>query len=95
MILNLLDEKWYYSIYLWLTSWQHPDHNTLWRFYKEHRAKMCHLFKLTVRTMVKMDLVDMAKQAMDGTKFQANDTVFYFRLLKYCGKSIKSQRNPA
>ena len=20
--------------YLWLTGWQHPDHNTLWRFYK-------------------------------------------------------------
>src|SRR3990170_1777604 len=23
--------------YLWLTGWQHPDHNTLWRFYREHR----------------------------------------------------------
>ena len=22
--------------YLWLTGWQHPDHNTLWRFYKGH-----------------------------------------------------------
>jgi transposase len=58
--------------YLWLTGWQHPDHNTLWRFYKEHRAKMRHLFKLTVRTAVKMDLVDMAVQAVDGTKIQAN-----------------------
>mgnify|MGYP001616590153 CR=1 FL=1 len=34
--------------YLWLTGWQHPDHNTLWRFYKGHRAEMRHLFKLTV-----------------------------------------------
>jgi transposase len=58
--------------YLWLTGWQHPDHNTLWRFYKEHRAKMRHLFKLTVRTAVKMDLVDLAVQAVDGTKIQAN-----------------------
>ena len=24
--------------YLWLTGWQQPDHNTLWRFYKEHQA---------------------------------------------------------
>ena len=23
--------------YLWLTGWQHPDHNTLWRFYRSHR----------------------------------------------------------
>jgi len=58
--------------YLWLTGWQHPDHNTLWRFYKEHRAEMRHLFKLTVRTAVSMDLVDMAVQAVDGTKIQAN-----------------------
>lgn len=58
--------------YLWLTGWQHPDHNTLWRFYKEHRNEMRQLFKLTVRTAVNMDLVDMAVQAIDGTKLQAN-----------------------
>jgi hypothetical protein len=58
--------------YLWLTGWQHPDHNTLWRFYQEHRIEMRHLFKLTVRTAVNMDLVDMAVQAIDGTKLQAN-----------------------
>ena len=58
--------------YLWLTGWQHPDHNTLWRFYKEHRSKMRILFKLTVRTAVKLDLVDMVVQAVDGTKIQAN-----------------------
>ena len=23
--------------YLWLTGWQHPDHNTLWRFYQARR----------------------------------------------------------
>ena len=34
--------------YLWLTGWQHPDHNTLWRFYKEHRQAMRRLFKRTV-----------------------------------------------
>ena len=26
--------------YLWLTGWQHPDHNTLWRFYRRHRQSM-------------------------------------------------------
>ena len=58
--------------YLWLTGWQHPDHNTLWRFYKEHRDEMRHLFKLSVRTAVSMGLVDMAVQAVDGTKIAAN-----------------------
>lgn len=58
--------------YLWLTGWQHPDHNSLWRFYKAHRKEMRHLFKLTVKTAVKMDLVDLAVQAIDGTKIGAN-----------------------
>src|SRR4030042_5433026 len=60
--------------YLWLTGWQHPDHNTLWRFYKEHRDEMGHLFTLTVKTAVKMDLVDLALQAVDGTKMADNAT---------------------
>lgn len=42
--------------YLWLTGWQKPDHNTLWRFYKEHRNQMRHLFKSTIKTAIKMDL---------------------------------------
>ena len=36
--------------YLWLTGWKHPDHNTLWRFYKDHRQAMRGLLKRTVRT---------------------------------------------
>lgn len=58
--------------YLWLTGWQHPDHNTLWRFYKRHRRSMRALFKRTVRTAVALELVDLAVQAVDGTKVPAN-----------------------
>ena len=58
--------------YLWLTGWQHPDHNTLWRFYRRHRHSMRELFRRTVRTAVAMDLVDLAVQAVDGTKVYAN-----------------------
>ncbi len=58
--------------YLWLTGWQHPDHNTLWRFYKDHRQAMRGLLKRTVRTAVAMKLVDLAVQAVDGTKLSAN-----------------------
>jgi transposase len=60
--------------YLWLTGWQHPDHNTLWRFYKGNRDEIRHLFKLTIKTAVKMDLVDLAVQAIDGTKIAGNAT---------------------
>jgi transposase len=58
--------------YLWLTGWQHPDHNTLWRFYKANRKEIRHLFKITVRTALKMNLIDLAVQALDGTKVAAN-----------------------
>ena len=58
--------------YLWLTGWQHPDHNTLWRFYKGHRQSMRKLFQRTVRSALAMDLVDLAVQAVDGTKVPAN-----------------------
>ena len=60
--------------YLWLTGWQHPDHNTLWRFYKEHRQAMRSLLKRTVRTAVAMELVDLAVQAVDGTRVAASAT---------------------
>ena len=58
--------------YLWLTGWQHPDHNTLWRFYHDHRDCMRVLFKRTVQTAVKLNLVDLAVQAVDGTKIAGN-----------------------
>ena len=61
--------------YLWLTGWQHPDHNTLWRFYQRHRQGMRQLFKRTMRTAVAMDLVDLAVQAAYGTRVAANASV--------------------
>jgi len=58
--------------YLWLTGWEHPDHNTLWRFYQAHRQQMRALFKRTVKTAIRMGLVDLAVQAVDGTKILGN-----------------------
>lgn len=62
--------------YLWLTGWQHPDHNTLWRFYQAHRQEMRSLFQRTVRTAVAMKLVDLAVQAVDGTKMAASASAY-------------------
>jgi transposase len=58
--------------FLWLSGGSHPDHNTLWRFYQAHRQQMRLLLKRTVRTAVKLGLVDLALQAVDGTKVQGN-----------------------
>ena len=60
--------------YLWLTGWQRPDHNTLWRFYKSHRQSMRKLLKRTVQAAVRVDLADLALQAVNGTKVGANAT---------------------
>jgi transposase len=54
--------------YLWLTGWQRPDHTTLWRFYQAHRAGMRVLLKRTVRAAIASGLVDLAVQAVDGTR---------------------------
>jgi transposase len=58
--------------YLWLTGNQRPDHNTLWRFYQAHRQGMRELFDRTVWTAVRAGLVDLALQAVDGTKIGGN-----------------------
>ena len=58
--------------YLWLTGWQQPDHNTLWRFYQTHRQAMRRLLQQTVSIAVDVGLLDLAIQAVDGTKVAAN-----------------------
>lgn len=58
--------------YLWLTGWQHPDHNSLWRFYAANRQQMRKLLKRTVRLALNLGLVDLAVQAVDGTKVAAS-----------------------
>ena len=78
--------------YLWLTGWQRPDHNTLWRFYKNHRQAMRNLFKHTVRTAFRMELVDLAVQAVDGTKVRANaanDRTYDDEALRRLSKRLK------
>jgi transposase len=58
--------------YRWLTGQQTPDHNTLWRFYQAHRAGMRYLLTHSVQAAVRAGLVDLAVQAIDGTKIAAN-----------------------
>jgi transposase len=58
--------------YRWLTGQQTPDHNTLWRFYQAHRAGMRYLLTHSVQLAVRAGLVELALQAIDGTKIPGN-----------------------
>ena len=44
----------------------------LWRFYQAHRTRLRGLLRQTVRAAVRLNLVDWAVQAVDGTKVQGN-----------------------
>lgn len=46
--------------YLWLAGWQHPDRNTLWRFYQAQRQAMRKLLKYSVATAEEIKLIDLA-----------------------------------
>ena len=52
----------------WLSGYQQPDHNTLWRFYQQHRNQLRGLLRHTVQIAARLGLVDWALQAVDGTK---------------------------
>ena len=60
--------------FIWLCGKQYPDHNTLWRFFKKNKKGLRQLFKTTVKTAVKLGLVNFALQAVDGTKIQATSS---------------------
>jgi transposase len=67
-----LEKACYDSIsLLWLTGMSHPDHNTLWRFWRDNKDAFHNVFKQSVKVAVKTGLVGLALQAVDGTKIQA------------------------
>jgi len=56
---------------MWLTGLHAPDHNTLWRFWRDNRAALRKVFKLVVQVAVRAQLVDVVLHAVDGTKVLA------------------------
>jgi transposase len=55
----------------WLAGLIVPDHNSLWRFWRDNKKALREVFKQTVRVALAADCVGLALQALDGTKIPA------------------------
>jgi transposase len=53
---------------IWLLGGRQPDHNTLWRFFRNNRAALREVFVTTVRVAAGLDLAGLVLHALDGTK---------------------------
>jgi len=56
---------------VWLTGNNTPDHNTLWRFFRDNKKAIRKVFKQSVRVAANAQLVGMVLHALDGTKIRA------------------------
>jgi transposase len=57
--------------FVWLTGNLRPDHNTLWRFFRENKKALKRLFRRVVIVAAESNLIGFALHALDGTKVQA------------------------
>jgi transposase len=57
--------------FIWLSGNHRPDHHALWRFWDANKAVLRKLFKRTVEVALKLELVEMVAQVIDGTKILA------------------------
>ena len=56
---------------LWLTGLKVPDHNSLWRFWRDNRQALRNVFRAVVKVAAAQGLVGMICHALDGTKMRA------------------------
>jgi transposase len=56
---------------LWLTGLQTPDHNTLWRFWRDNKTGIRKVFTEGLRIAAEAKLVGLVLHAVDGTKIES------------------------
>jgi transposase len=66
---------------MWLTGNEHPDHNTLWRFFDDNKGAIRKVLKQSVKVATDANLIGMVLHAVDGTKIeaQASRKAAYYR----------------
>jgi transposase len=82
---------------IWLTGMNYPDHNTLWRFWRDNRKAMKEIFRQTVEVAAGLGLVDMVLHAVDGTKITARGSTHeawgrkrFAKLLQHLDREIEA-----
>jgi transposase len=61
--------------FIWLMGGLRPDHKTIARFRRNHRATVVQVMKQSVRMCIKFDLVEGNVLFVDGTKIKANASI--------------------
>lgn len=56
---------------IWLTGQHYPDHNTLWRFWRDNQKALREVFRKSARVALDLDMVGLVLHAVDGTKVRA------------------------
>lgn len=59
---------------IWLTGMIVPDHNSLWRFWRDNKKALREVFKASVQVAAKAGLVGLVVHAVDGTKLMARSS---------------------
>lgn len=73
---------------LWLSGMIRPDHNSLWRFWRDNQKALREIFKQTVQVAVRTGAVGLVLQALDGTKIEAAASTPQGWSKEYMGKLL-------